>query len=49
MTVLHDDSDTPLITEQIKRVMLEIYNAYKSHCHFNKNTFLFEKFEVLQN
>ena len=41
-----DERDPPWINNEIKKLINEKNSAYKSHCHFQRDVFLFGKFKV---
>ena len=47
--IVCDDRDSPWMNGDIKNLINEKNLAYKSHCRFNREAFLFEKFKFLQN
>ena len=47
--IVCDDRDPPWMNGEIKNLINEKNLAYKSYCRFNRDLFLFEKLEFLQN
>ena len=48
-TIICDDSDSPWINNEIKKLMVEKNLTFKSYCISKKNMILVEKFKALQN
>ena len=48
-TIACGHKDPPWTNNEIKKLMVEKNKGYNCYCHFNRNTFFFEKFKVLQN
>ena len=47
--IVCDHRDPPWINSEIKTLINEKNLAYKSYCHFNRDVFVFGKFEFLQS